>query len=134
MTPFWIHKAVVLAIHDEQIAEHGGSPGTRDDSALESALGRPQNLAAYDEPDLCALAAAYAFGIARNHPFVDGNKRTSEVVSVTFLELNGLTVTADLADIVTTWLAIADGSMDEAQIADWFRSNTEPDTSELAPP
>lgn len=128
MTPFWIDKSVVLAIHDEQLQEHGGSPGVRDDGALESALSRPRNLAAYGEPDLCALAAAYAFGIARNHPFVDGNKRTSEVVSVTFIELNGMTVTADLADIVVTWLAIADGSMTEEQIADWFRQNCSPST------
>ena len=77
----WLGKAVVLAIHDEQLREHGGAAGLRDESALDSALARPRNAAAYGEPDIFALAAAYAFGIARNHPFVDGNKRSSAVVT-----------------------------------------------------
>ena len=121
--PVWIGDAVVLAIHDAQLAEHGGATGVRDEGLLASALARPRALAAYGEPppDLAALAAAYAFGIARNHGFVDGNKRTSLVVTETFLRLNGKVLAASDPEIVTTWLALADGSLDEAALAAWLR-------------
>jgi death-on-curing protein len=126
MTFEWVTLAVVLAIHDEQIAEHGGSPGLRDQGLLESALARPQNLAAYGDPDIAALAAAYAFGIAKNHPFTDGNKRTSAVLSRLFLRLNGHDVTASDAERLQVWLALAAGQMDEASLAKWFQSNIKP--------
>jgi death on curing protein len=122
----WISQAVVLAIHDEQLAEHGGSPGLRDAGLLESALARPKNLAAYGDPDMAALAAAYAFGIAKNHPFVDGNKRTSAVISRLFLRLNGYDVTASEAERLQVWLDLAAGGIDEETLANWFRSNIGP--------
>lgn len=121
MSVRWISLAVVKAIHDEQLASHGGLPGLRDAGALESALARPQNLMAYGAPDLPALAAAYAYGIARNHPFSDGNKRTAFVVAATFLLLNGQRFTAPESDVVLTILALADGSIEEEALADWFR-------------
>ena len=119
----WIAKSAALAIHEEQIAEHGGAPGIRDDGLLESALARPQNLAAYSEPDLAALAASYAYGIARNHPFLDGNKRTSYVVTRLFLRLNGRDIGADEASRLQIWLALAGGELNEEQIAEWLRSH-----------
>src|ERR687888_342866 len=93
----WLEKALVLAVHDRQVAEHGGSPGVRDEGLLESALARPQQLHAYGDlaPDLAELAAALAYGLARNHPFVDGNKRTAAVCCETFVELNGAAIEAD---------------------------------------
>lgn len=122
--PVWIEEAIVLAIHDAQLAEHGGAPGVRDEGALASALARPRMLAAYGEPppDLAALAAAYAFGIARNHGFVDGNKRTSLVVAETFLRLNGKILAVSDLEIVTTWLALAEGTLDEAALGAWLRT------------
>lgn len=120
----WVDTTVVLAIHDEQIAEHGGSPGVRDPSLLESALARAHNLAAYgEEADAAALAAAYAFGLCRNHPFVDGNKRTALVVLELFLHLNGYRSTADDASCVATMLSLADGSLDEPALARWVREH-----------
>ncbi|MGD6635034.1 type II toxin-antitoxin system death-on-curing family toxin, partial [Xanthomonas citri pv. citri] len=112
------------ALHDEQLAEHGGSPGIRNEGMLDSALGRPENLEAYGDPppDLADLAAAYAFGLAKNHPFIDGNKRVSMVVTETFIELNGRQLTAMNAEIVATWLALASGEMDEAAMAAWIRA------------
>jgi death-on-curing protein len=123
--PEWITLGVALAVHDAQIAEHGGAPGARDLALLESALARPQNLAAYGEaePDIARLAAAYACSIARNHPFIDANKRTSNVVALTFLELNGYELIADDAEQVAVWPRVADGSMKEAELADWLRKN-----------
>lgn len=122
MCPVWIAQAVVLAIHDEQIAEHGGAAGARDLGLLESALARPQHLAAYEpEADLAALAAAYAYGIVRNHPFVDGNKRTALVVLELFLELNGHLLMADDADCVATFSALAAGDLSEEALAGWVR-------------
>lgn len=119
----WILKQVVLAIHDEQLAEHGGSPGIRDDGALESVLGRPRQLEAYGEPppDLADLAAAYAFGLARNHPFVDGNKRTSLVVAEGFLAINGRSLDASDAECVRTWLSLAAGDLTQDDLAAWLR-------------
>lgn len=120
----WVHDAVVLAIHDEQIAEHGGLPGIRDRAALESALARPRHLAAYGEPDLAALAAAYAFGIARNHGFADGNKRTAFVVALVFMLDHGHLLTASDADAVRMMLATAAGALTEADLADWLRHHS----------
>ena len=118
----------MLAIHDEQLAEHGGRPGVRDMGALEAALARPRNLVAYSDSDLVAAAAAYGFAIARNHPFIDGNKRVSVVVTELFLLLNGLELTASDEEVVTTWLELAAGRLEEGQLADWLRTKTAPRT------
>ena len=112
-----------MAAHAEQLVEHGGGEGVRDPALLESAMARPLNLVAYGDPDAAALAAAYAFGIARNHPFVDGNKRTAAVVSETFLVLNGFALGASDAELVVAFLALAAGELSEAETADWFRSH-----------
>jgi death on curing protein len=118
----WVSEAVVFALHDEQLAEHGGAPGVRDQSLLLSALARPRNIATCETPDLADLAAAYALGIARNHAFVEGNKRTAVVVAAgVFLPLNGYELTATNAEIVRVMLAVADGSMPETSLAAWFR-------------
>ena len=124
--PTWIGKAVVLAIHDEQLSEHGGSNGLRDDGALESALDRPRNLHVYEGASILRLAAAYAYGLARNHPFVDGNKRTSAVVTELFLLMNGWTLDAPDGALVLMWLAIADGSRDETEIEAWLQQHSSP--------
>jgi len=117
----WVTDAAALAMHREQIAEHGGGEGVRDAGLFESAMARPRNLEAYGEPDAAELAASYAFGIARNHPFVDGNKRTAAVVSETFLNLNGHALDASDAEIVVTFVALAAGELSEDELADWFR-------------
>jgi death-on-curing protein len=117
----WPGVRSVLAIHAEQLAEHGGGSGVRDMALLESALSRPMNLAAYGKPDGAALAAAYAYGIARNHPFVDGNKRTAFVASVTFLLRNGLDIDAAEPDAALTFVALASGRLTEEELASWFR-------------
>jgi death-on-curing protein len=118
----WIELNAVLAMHSRQIAEHGGSDGVRDLGLLSSALARPLNLLAYvEDSDIAALAAAYAFGIAKNHPFVDGNKRTALVVMRTFLLINGYGFTASAEDKYTTFIALADGSLDEDELAEWIR-------------
>ena len=117
----WVTQAVVLAIHDEQVAEHGGLPGIRDLTLLEAALARPQQLQAYGDPDIAALAAAYAFGIARNHAFVDGNKRTSYVVTRTFLVLNGYDTITDEATRLHFWEPLGAGTLSEQEFADWLR-------------
>lgn len=117
----WITLDVARAAHGEQLAEHGGGDGVRDAGLLESAMARPQNLAGYGDPDAAALAAAYAYGIARNHPFIDGNKRTAAVVSETFLLLNGYALTATDAELVVAFLALAAGDLSETELADWFR-------------
>lgn len=120
--PIWIEKRVVLAYHDMQLAEHGGSSGVRDEGLLESALARPQNFAAYanEAPSLYRLSAAYAFGIAKNHPFVDGNKRTALVVAIAFLERNGVTFTATQEETYLTFYDLAAGKISEDELADWF--------------
>jgi len=117
----WVVLEVAMAAHAEQLAEHGGGEGVRDPGALESAMARPRNLAAYGDPDAAALAAAYAFGIARNHPFDDGNKRTAAVVSEAFLALNGHALAASDAELVVAFLALAAGELSETELADWFR-------------
>lgn len=122
----WIDPRVLLAVHDEQLAEHGGAAGTRDLGLFDSALARPRNLALYGEPDAADLAASYGCGIARNHPFIDGNKRTAFVAVELFLALNGRRLTADDADCVLTMLAVASGTLDEAAFAAWLRRHVEP--------
>lgn len=119
----WIAVDVAVAAHAEQLAEHGGGEGVRDMRLLESAMARPQNLASYGDPDIAELAAAYAFGIARNHPFVDGNKRTAAVVSETFLVLNGRSLAAGDAELVVAFLALAAGELSEEEMGDWFRDH-----------
>ena len=122
----WVDSDVVLAIHEEQLAEHGGADGVRDMGLLESALARSQNLLAYGSPDLADLAAAYAGGIARNHPFIDGNKRTAWVVAETFVELNGTEIAADDAGAYEAMLALAEGRIDESAFAAWMRPQLKP--------
>ncbi|MEI6641518.1 MAG: type II toxin-antitoxin system death-on-curing family toxin [Novosphingobium sp.] len=119
----WVAPDVARAAHAEQLAEHGGAEGVRDDGLLESAFARPRNLADYGEPDAAALAAAYAYGIARNHPFVDGNKRTAAVVAETFLVLNGFMLTATDAELVVAFLALAAGELTEEELTEWFRQH-----------
>ena len=119
----WIATEVALAAHAEQLAEHGGGDGIRDAGMLDSAMARPQNLAQYGDPDAAALAAAYAYGIARNHPFTDGNKRTAAVVSETFLMLNGYALGATDAELVVAFVALAAGELSEDELADWFRQH-----------
>ena len=126
--PVWIEKRVVLAYHDMQLAEHGGSTGVRDKGLLESALARPQNVAAYadDVPTLYRLAAAYAFGIARNHPFVDGNKRTALVAAIAFLERNGVAFAASQQEAYLTFYDLAAGKLSEEELTAWFEKNSTP--------
>ncbi len=117
----WVPLEAVLAIHDEQISEHGGIRGVRDLAAVESALARPHNLLAYAKPDAARLAAAYAFGLCNHHAFLDGNKRTAYVVAETFLDLNGYAMNASDEAVVSTMLAVASGVMAEDQLEKWFR-------------
>lgn len=119
----WVTVEVAITAHAEQLAEHGGGDGVRDPGLLESAMARPQNLAQYGEPDIAELAASYAFGIARNHPFVDGNKRTAAVVSETFLALNGGTLRASDAELVVAFVALAAGELSEDELTIWFREH-----------
>jgi death-on-curing protein len=121
----WVALDVAVTAHAEQLAEHGGGEGVRDARLLESAMARPRNLAGYGKPDAAALAAAYAYGIARNHPFVDGNKRTAAVVSETFLVLNGYRLNTTDPELVVAFLALAAGELSEEEIADWFRGRVE---------
>jgi death-on-curing protein len=123
--PIWIEKDETLIIHDLQLAEHGGREGIRDLRLLESALARPKNLFAYSAktPSLPRLAAAYASGIAANHPFVDGNKRTALVVALTFLELNGLEIDASQEEIYLAFLHLAAGRISEEGLAEWLREH-----------
>lgn len=113
-----------MAFHAMQLAEHGGGAGVRDEGLLDSTLNRPVNLAAYGTPTVFDLAAAYAFGIAKNHPFVDGNKRTAFVAAAVFLELNGHSLNATEADAVLAVLGLASGTMEEAAFSDWLKTNS----------
>jgi death on curing protein len=124
MTRRWLLEGVVVAMHDEQVAEHGGSPGILDAGLLSSALARPQNLAVYGEPSVFDLAAAYAYGIIQNHPFVDGNKRTGFLAAWLFLDLNGWELAATEAAAVIAVEALAAGDMDEAGFSEWLESNS----------
>lgn len=122
----WLDSAVMMAVHQEQLAEHGGADGIRDAGLFESAMARPQHLAHYGDPDVADLAAAYGYGLARNHPFVDGNKRTAFVAVELFLALNRCELMASDADCVTTMLAVAAGQMDEGAFARWLRDHSAP--------
>jgi death-on-curing protein len=124
--PVWLPVELVVAIHESQLRRFGGPPGIRDFGALESALGRPRNRWAYEEGDLATLAAAYAFGIARNHPFVDGNKRAALLSLVTFLGLNGIDFVASEAEAVVIIRDLAAGLVDESALARWIRDNLPP--------
>ena len=120
----WVEKSALVLLHDESLAEHGGAPGLRDEGLFESALARPENLAAYEQPDFASLAAAYGVGLAKNHPFVDGNKRAAFLAVALFLALNGYRLTADQVDATRTTLAVAAGEMNEANFAEWIRHNS----------
>jgi death-on-curing protein len=122
--PVWVLRTVVLASHSEQLAEHGGSDGIRDTTLLDSALANPHNVFAYgDAPDIFTLAASYAFGTARNRAFIDGNKRTANVVSEGFLYLNGWRIVSSKEAKYLTFLHLADGSLSEEEMAAWFRAH-----------
>lgn len=122
----WLREDVLYAVHDAQLAEHGGLTGVRDHGLFASALARPQNVAAYESPDHAELAAAYGYGIARNHPFIDGNKRTAFVAVELFLLLNGYELVADDTACVLTMLAVAAGELDEVAFAAWIRTHSAP--------
>ncbi|MGP4803156.1 type II toxin-antitoxin system death-on-curing family toxin [Agrobacterium cavarae] len=124
MTIKWLSKAAINIIHQEQIEAHGGLPGLKDDNALEAALARPVNKAVYGEENLMALAAAYLFGIARNHPFSDGNKRTGFLAAYTFLLINGYEIVADQSTVIEFVLAVAAGEIDEVGITAFFNDHT----------
>ena len=117
----WVDRSFAVAVHDQQLAIHGGGSGLRDGGLLDSALARPQNLAAYGDPDVAALAASYAFGLARNHPFVDGNKRTALVVCETFIIDNGCLLKASDAELAVLFDALAAGKIGEDELSDWLR-------------
>ena len=121
--PRWVGERTALALHDRQLAEHGGPAGVRDAGLLASALARPRNQWAYGEDDPSALAAAYAFGLARNHPFADGNKRTAWVVARLFLRKNDLALTFAERDAIRTVETLAAGDLSEDELADWFRQH-----------
>lgn len=121
--PTWLTLPVIVAIHDEQLAIHGGSPGLRDAALLESALDRPRNKWAYEQAEFAELAAAYGYGIARNHPFVDGNKRTALLAIYTFLGINDVDFIVPEAQAAAMILALAAGEVSEASLARWIRDN-----------
>lgn len=121
--PKWLGVESVLIMHDEQIAEHGGAAGARDLGLLDSALARPRNAWSYGQDDLVALGALYAAGIMRNHPFIDGNKRTGFLVAYSFLYVNGLEIVADEAEVIVQCLSLAAGEIGEAEFAAWLRDN-----------
>jgi death on curing protein len=123
MSWLWLNSAVVISVHEAQLAEHGGGAGVRDQNLLASALSRPQNLAAYGKPDASDLAAAYGFGISPNHAFIDGNKRTGFVAAEMFLILNGYQLTADDVSSAVVMLAVAAGEITEAEFAAWIRTH-----------
>ncbi len=124
--PTWLESALIVAVHESQLAEHGGAAGIRDSGLLASALARPQQLWSYGDPppDMATLAAAYGFGIARNHPFVDGNKRSALVAMETFLNINGWELNASNVECVSEILSLAAGEVTEGQLAAWLRART----------
>jgi death on curing protein len=124
--PVFVSQAIVLALHEEQLAEHGGRAGLKDEGLLDSALARPRNLLAYERPDIAGLAAAYAFGIVKNYPFVDGNKRVSFVATELFLDLKGYRLDLSDAEVVKTWLALAAGEIGEDDLAERLRAAIRP--------
>jgi death-on-curing protein len=124
--PVWLLREFIIAVHERLIAEYGGSPGLRDEGLLESALARPLHLFHYGDPSVVELAAAYAVGIAKNHAFIDGNKRTAFVAAVVFLSRNGLRLTAREAEATVAMLGVAEGSMTEAQFGGWLKDHSKP--------
>ena len=122
----WIDRNILLLLHDESLATHGGAGGIRDEGLLDSALSRPLNLALYGEPDVAELAATYAFGLAKNHPFVDGNRRAAFLSIGLFLYLNGQLLTASQADATLTMMAVAAGEQTEADLVTWIRKHLAP--------
>lgn len=122
----FVDRRALLLLHDESLAEHGGAPGLRDEGLLDSALARPHNLVAYGDPDLAALAAAYGVGLAKNHPFVDGNKRAAFLAVGLFLALNGHRLVASQAEATLTMLAVAAGDLSEDDFAAWIRTHLRP--------
>jgi death on curing protein len=122
--PAWVLREVVLMLHEQSLAQFGGSAGIRDEGLLDSALSKPQNLFAYGKPSLFDLAASYAFGLVKNHPFIDGNKRAGFVVAVLFLELNGYKFQAAEVDAALRTLALAAGELSEADFAEWLKTNS----------
>jgi len=125
MEPRWLTRAMVVALHDESLALFGGLPGIRDDGLLDSALARPRNRLAYQpDAELCRIAAAYGFGLVRNHPFVDGNKRIGVLAVAVFLTLNGLRFDPDEVEEVRAILDLAAGNTDEEEFAAWIAANT----------
>jgi death-on-curing protein len=126
MEPVWVARELVQVLHERLLAEHGGAPGLRDEGLLDSALARPRQIRAYGDPDLCALAAAYAYGLVRNHPFVDGNKRVAFMVAYVFLARNGRRLVAPEADATAMMMALAAGQTDEKVFAAWLRDHTRP--------
>lgn len=121
----WINKQALLLLHDESLAEHGGLSGLRDEGLLDSALARPQNLSAYEKPDIASLAASYGVGLAKNHPFADGNKRAAFLAVGLFLYLNGYRLTAGQTEATLTMLTVAAGKKEEHAFADWIHQNIE---------
>jgi death-on-curing protein len=130
----WIDKQALLLLHGESLAEHGGAAGMRDEGLLDSALARAQNLAAFGDPDVADLAAAYGSGISQNHPFVDGNKRAAFLSVGLFLALNGYRLVATQAEATVAMLALAAGELDEAEFAGWLRRHAEPRRPPAAKP
>ena len=122
----WVNRQVLLLLHDESLAEHGGAPGLRDEGLLDSALARPLNLAHYEQPDLADLAASYGVGLAKNHAFIDGNKRAAFLAVGLFLAVNGFQLRASQADATLTMLDVAAGAMDEPTFAQWIRDHIQP--------
>ena len=122
----WVNRQVLLLLHDESLAEHGGAPGLRDEGLLDSALARPVNLALYKQPDVASLAASYGVGLAKNHPFVDGNKRTAFLAVGMFLAVNGFRLRATQVDATLTVMDVAAGVLDEAAFAQWIREHIQP--------
>lgn len=122
--PAWVLREVVLILHEQSLAQFGGAPGVRDEGLLDSALGKPQNFFAYGKPSLFDLAASYAFGLVKNHPFIDGNKRVGFVVAVLFLELNGYKFQATEVDAALRTLSLAAGEMKEAAYSEWLKANS----------
>ncbi|MGB3694927.1 MAG: type II toxin-antitoxin system death-on-curing family toxin [Spirulinaceae cyanobacterium] len=123
-SPVWIEALVVIAIHSRQLEQHGGSEGIRDEGLLESALFRPKNQFNYGNPTIFDLAAAYGYGLTNNHPFIDGNKRTSYIVMRTFLRLNGYNLQASAIDKYETWIRLANNQINEAELASWIEEKS----------
>jgi death-on-curing protein len=123
-TPVWVLRETVLTLHEQSLAEFGGAAGIRDEDLLDSALGKPENLFAYGKPTVFDLAASYGFGLVKNHPFIDGNKRAGFITAITFIELNGWRFQATEAEAAVRTLALAAGEMSEKEYAAWLKKNS----------